>query len=288
MAPQLILPTSARREAQQSPRPEVSVYVQVAVVFEGGQSDDAALVEVLKTLQRDNVLFMCAYLNTVVSGFGALDSKERQELALSTICRGDQRDKINIFAASRGAAGLPTVFFRGQMLELMRWAARYCERTPGGGRAFEDPDVLGRFFKGALIASDVWSRRVYGDKLAGDGNANDVRRRALGALRKGSEESNPASHPGVSMGRGRSLFTAYMPRADPHFPDAFRAATGLTIEDYLVAAAALLTYTFARRAEGTIFDSRTVAAATAFQQAMTRFVELESQRPDDFGGRIVA
>ena len=73
----------------------------------------------------------CARLNTVVSGSGIPDIKARQERAIGMICSGEDLRRINTFAQTRPPGDLPIVFFRGQLLELMRWAVRCCPvRSP--------------------------------------------------------------------------------------------------------------------------------------------------------------
>ena len=68
-----------------------------------------------------------------------------------------------------------------------------------------------RFAAAALIASDVWSRRVFADRLALDRDLKEARRRALGPFRKAIEEANVQPHLGIDIGRSRSLFTEHMP-----------------------------------------------------------------------------
>jgi len=152
------------------------------------------------------------------------------------------------------------------MLELMRWAARFCDPSPGDVQAFADPAKRRRFLAAALVAGEVWSRSVFADRVALDQDLAAARRHALGPFRKAIEESNVPPHLGISMGRSRSLFTEHMPAALPDFDDLFREQTGLSFVDYAIAASALSKYTIAGGAEGPFFDLRTVAAQTEFKE----------------------
>ena len=91
---------------------------------------------------------------------------------------------------------MPNIFFRGQLLELMRQAAQACDPAPGSGDDFLDPEARSRFLAAALIAGDLWNRRIYADRLSGEPEIDEARKRALGAFRKAIDESNSPSHLG--------------------------------------------------------------------------------------------
>jgi hypothetical protein len=76
---------------------------------------------------------MAARLNTSISGPGDFEVQPRQQQALSTMCTTAQIDRVNDFARRHRAAGVPAVFFRGQLLELMRWTARHAKNLPSDG-----------------------------------------------------------------------------------------------------------------------------------------------------------
>ena len=86
--------------------------------------------------------------------------------------------------------------------------------------------------KAALIAGGLWGQRIYGSKLSAAAPVDEARLKALGALRKGVEEGNLAPHIGIAIGRGLKLFTDYLPRHLPELGDQFRAATGLSVDQY--------------------------------------------------------
>ena len=205
------------RDAATDGPSEVGLFVPVEEVFPGTEGSERALIKVLATLSCDDTLFQCARTNILISGFGDFDNKPRQEQALAQLGTREHISCINNFARRHKTSGTPAVFFRGQLLELMRWAARYCKNLPGDGRTYEDPAFRERFVKAALIASGLWGKRTYRDKLSAGGDVGEVRQRALGALRKGVEESNVAPHFGVAIARGLKLFTDYLPKHCPGF-----------------------------------------------------------------------
>jgi hypothetical protein len=258
------------------------VFVIPEVIFPGVEGTERELVDVLATLSRDDVLFHAARLNTLITGPGDYDTKGRQQTALSWLCTSSQIDKINAFIRGRGSAGGPvTIFFRGQCLELMRWAARYAKNLPNDGESFEDPQRREDFLKALLIAGVLWGKRVYADKLQSSGNLDEARRRALGAFRKGLEESNLGPHLGVSIGRGKALFVDHLPQRHPEFASDFVKATGLSLDQYRSCVVSLSTYTISKRLEGPLFHADRVGAATALCDVFPKYFALEAQSPEE-------
>lgn len=281
-APGPILP----REAAPGPvtvhagSPDINVFVPPEALFPELEATDETLIALLATLSRDAVLFACAHLNAVVSGTGHPEHKPRQERAIGLICSVEDLKRINAFTVQHPGGTIPTVFFRGQLLELMRWAVRYCPVIPDDSAIFTDPAARSRLLQAALIASTVWSRRVFADRLRGAEDLDTARQRALGAFRRGLEESVIAPHLGVTLGRGWSLFTEHFPKRYPAFAEDFLAATGLTVEQYFTCVTGLMTYLPFDRPDGPAFDSRSVAGATAYREIFPTYLALESQTPE--------
>jgi hypothetical protein len=122
-----------------------------AVLDAQGIYDIAALHGPFKTEQD---VFHAARLNTLISGPGDFDTKRRQQLALNALCTNQQINQINTFIRTRGStAGSVAIFFRGQILEFMRWAARHCTNHRGDGETFNDPVQREKFLKALLISS---------------------------------------------------------------------------------------------------------------------------------------
>ena len=148
-----------------------------------------SLLDTLANLSRDDTLFECARANIIVTGAGADDPLQAPTEALDRLLTTQDIDQINAFARAYGAPP-PIVFFRGQMFELMRWVARHCRNLPGDGTTYADANTRRNFVKAALIAGMLWSYRIYGMRLKGDGSVQIRRNRAMGAFRKAMGESN--------------------------------------------------------------------------------------------------
>jgi hypothetical protein len=132
-----------------------------------------------------------------------------------------------------------------------------------------------------LIASELWSKRIFGTRLAEEGDSELQLQRALGAFRKGTEEGNEAPHPGVALGRGWILFSKHMRTRLMDFDDLFRSSTGLTLEQYYACAFGLMQKTFVGNANIGIFSTVGFGAATSLGEMFDAFVKLKSQSPED-------
>jgi hypothetical protein len=262
---------------------DLSVFVPPEAVYPGLPADENALIELLAGLSRDDTLLICARINAMVTGFGLQSNAERQQRAGAWICSSHHRQRLNAFAWQHGGLERVVVFFRGQLLEMMRQAALYCQNLPGDGETFNDERVRDRFLRALLIAGTMWSNRVYGERLSLADGIDAGRRRALGAFRKGVEDAGQAMHTGIALRRGWLLFSDYMPREMPDFSERFAAATGLTLEEYLICVGALTSYTFAERIGGqpNYFRTSDVGAATAFDNVLPAYLALESMTPED-------
>jgi len=266
--------------------PETGVFVPVGAIFPGVAADAATLTALLRDLSRTDTLFWCARLNLIVSGHGPDDHKTRQQRALTRVCTPARIEAVNRFAARHGGADAVKVFFRGQLLELMRWTARHAVDHPGDGATFDDPAAVERFVKAALIASDLWAQRVFANRFTLEGGVDVARRRALGTIRKAIEEAGTAPELENSLGRGWTLFSEYFARRYPTFAEEFHATIALTPEEYYVCVAATVLHFVSSNTETPIFNWRQAAAATPFRDTFQRYVLSESQTADELASSL--
>lgn len=130
------------------------VYVPIHEVFPGVPSDFDAITSLLRKLSRTDALFWCARLNLIVSNPENQDHRAKQQYGLSTFFTPGQIERINRFAQIHGGAEKVTIFFRGQLLELIRWICLFCQDQLGDGETFNDPEILETFVMGDVTSSD--------------------------------------------------------------------------------------------------------------------------------------
>ncbi len=220
-------------------RQDVAVFVPVDAVWPEIDPTLDSLKNYLKNISRTDALFTCARLNLKI---GALEDEhvEVQQSCANRFLTADELERLNRFVAEHGGITRVHLVFRGQVLELMRWVAIYCTDLPGDGETFADPRTRQDFMKALLIASELWSDRVFRQFSVTNG-VDMARRSALGPIRKSLEAHETAPEVNQSLGRGWGLFSRYLPVRCRTFEQLFIRSCGLTLEDFYSCAAALIT-----------------------------------------------
>jgi hypothetical protein len=224
---------SERREAATT----VQVFAQHELVFPGLPGDFAEFKSLVRSLSRTDALLWCARLNLLMGHPVHDDAMAVQRACVSAFFAPDETERLNNFARERPHG--VSVFFRGQLLELFRWISLLCDDQAGDGKTFEDPSVRRSFVRAALLASDVWARRIYPDDLRLDGGLNATRRRVLAALRRSTMETTHGPDPLLALARG-VLLGERMRRASAATEELFCQVTGLAIDDYFSVVAYLI------------------------------------------------
>jgi hypothetical protein len=278
MAPGLIVRSGPKATLAGS---DVGVFVPLSALEPDLPATPKTMIDLVSRLDRDAALLVCGIVNVLVTGSGFTDVPERQRRAFNEVGTPEDGQTIDEWVRrARPQDASAVVFFQGQILELMRWIALHAPPGTGDTTCFADPEQRKTFLRAALVASDLWSARTIGDRLTGGKTNVEAVERALGAFRKSTEESGVAAHLGVAIARGRLLFQRYLPARLPTFRDDFRAATGMTIEDYLTCVTMLMPKASDVPSDGIMFRS-TYAAATEFAAEFALFLDQMSQTPDE-------
>lgn len=245
-----------RRKSLWSPRhsPErrvstVGVFAEHKKVFPDLPSDFAEFKRLVKTLSRTDALIWCARIN-IHFGHPVRDAAHDVQQHFVTLFLGpDEIDRLNELVAQYGSV---RVFFRGQMLELMRWVALLCGDLENDGTTFNDPEVRKTFVRAALLASEIWGRRVYPDELASVQVASD----ALAVMRVAHVEQTDGPDPFLSVARGANVARYFKVRL-PGAEEEFYSRVGLTFEEYylILAYLAFLTRRYSVQETGTAGNS---------------------------------
>ena len=259
----------------------IAVYIPASEVFPGLQSDFGTFRKLLASLSLTDTLFWCARLNLIVSDPSEHDHIARQQFGISQFLGKQEVRAVNEFVRRQTDKRNVTIFFRGQVLELLRWVILYCEDQPGDGNTFENEEVRRNFAKAALIASDIWARRVFANRFSLDGGVDTARQRALGSIRKSMEATSTASDLPRTLGRGWALFSKYFPRNYRACETEFQAATGLSVEEYYICLCGIITNFMNPKINNGIFDSTILGSSTPYAEVLARYLALESQSVED-------
>lgn len=258
----------------------LGVFLPVSEVFPDIESNFETFKSLLLDLSLNDALFWCARFNLVISNPDA-DHLTKQRFVLNQLFTPEEINRVNDFASKRGGAQAISIFFSGQLRELIRWILLYCRNLPGDGTTFEDPEIRRKFAKAALIASDIWSKRVFASRFSLDGGITVARKRSLGSIRKSIEATAQVPNLPQSLGRGWELFTEYLPKYYPSFEKEFQEATQLSIEEYYICITAIR-INFMNPKIGTgIFNFHELVSLPLCGNIFHKYLKLESQTENE-------
>ena len=258
----------------------IGVYLPVSELFPDTKSNFETFVSLLNGLSRTDSLFWCARLNLVISE-PDIDHKTKQEFCLKQLLSQDDIYKVNEFARKYGGAPKVTIFFRGQLLELIRWLVLFSKNLPEDGTTFEDPGIRRNFAKAALIASDIWAQSVFSNRFSLKGGQTVARNRALGTIRKSVEATMRISMLPQSLGRGWLLFTEYFPSHYHSFEKEFRHVTQISIEEYYVCVTAIIINFMNPKNGSGLFNIHNLIHSESYGQVFGKYLSLECQTEDE-------
>ena len=262
---------------------QVGVYIPISEVFPDVQSNFETFKALLQQLSCTDTLFWCARINLIITN--PLEDRHisRQQIAIDKFLTKEEIAAVNQFALTHGGANRVMVFFRGQLLELMRWAILYCRNHPNDGKTFEDPNTRRTFLQAALIASDLWSEWVYGNRFSLEGGIDIARERSLGAIRKAIEGTSLCAELTRSFGRGWTIFIGYFRKQYCSLDGEFQSKTGLSIEDYFKCLLIITVHFANPKSNNTgIFSAKTFADSTPLRDVFQKYIVFESQSIEEF------
>ncbi len=260
---------------------DINTFADIAMIY-GLPSTEGFAGNILATLDLKETVILCARLNAIVSGLGMHTTERRNQAAMHLLGLPKEEKRILNVTGPRGGYQRHVVFFRGQLLELMRLAVKYCSKTPCP-TCFADAKNRVQFLKAALVASRLWTDRAMSSRFDITRLTEETVEEHLGYLRKVVEETNPAPNAVNTIGRGWLLFSEYFPKYYPAFQDEFHAATNMTFDQYSTCVTGLLTYIMlGNELEARIFNINTVGAATSYRGVFPDYLALDSQTPEQF------
>jgi hypothetical protein len=236
---------------------------------------------ILATLDLQETLILCARLNAIISGIGTVAMEDRNRHALEFLELPREERRIRKFVDPVGGYATFRLFFRGQLLELMRLALKYCPRNPlPGGFAFRYHRK--QFLKAALIASSRWAERIKRPEHDVEALCPENIGEHMGYLRKMVEDTNPAPNIASAIGRGFLLFSEVLPKHYSSFKEEFLEATDMTFEQYFTCICGLTTsISVGNELEGRTQNINAVGAATRYSGVFPQHLAIDSQTPEE-------
>lgn len=223
--------------------PNVWTFIPPKVLMGELENPFNELKTLISKLSLTDVVFYCSRLNTTLSD-PRLSLKEIQDKVAGFVTTDEDLKKINKYICARKSDKPVSLFFRGQQLELIRWALAYGSDKTNDGSTFEDPEIRQCFLRAALICGKIWARRLYGKRFEQDDDLNDQRKKMMGPFRQAVADTVKAPEFYITIARSLHFFKDYFPTHWPSFDDDFRSASGLTFEEYIDCSLTVLTHQF--------------------------------------------
>jgi hypothetical protein len=259
-------------------------FVPMSEIFPKQGDDFASFCSLVRTLSRTDTLLWCARLSLILSNPHDENERGKQQYAVAHFFDSEAIGRLNRFLQKHPNA---RVFFREQLLELIRWTSLLAGDLPGDGDTYENPDMRRRFAMAVLMAGDLWGRRVYRDGLPLTDDRLVDRRRAIVALRDGVVMTAPDIM--RVLVRSDAFYRGAFQSGYAEAEAEFLAATRLTMDEYMTCVRNLLIHyahispEVVTRAKwgGIQIGPFREAMPASMQQAFDRYLELESQTADE-------
>jgi hypothetical protein len=268
----------------------IDTFVPAQAVFDL-PADFETFRSVVRGLSRTDTLFWCARINLVLSNAVDRDDVGKQRVAIQQFFGAAEIQRIERFAAAHGGAGRVKVFMRTQLLELMRWACLLAEDLPGDGETFLDPAMRRRFAQAALMASDIWAKRVYQPLVTA---REPDWRQSLASFNQSVSLNLPAGELRRALARGTTIYLDGESDFVRKYAPDFQAAMGYSLEEYLACVCNVIvgrlnvTSTSARTDPGG-FNIRTIGTHLTPRMAgvLASHLEQESQTADELRAALL-
>ncbi|WP_089943294.1 hypothetical protein [Candidatus Entotheonella palauensis] len=264
----------------------IGIYVPCYEVFPNTSVNFSNFKLHVDQLSRTESLFLCARINSILLNSANNNEHLKQEYLVHQFFTTDEIIRINEFSQSQRNT-YTIVFFRGQLLELMRWICLWCEDHADDGITFEEPETRRRFAKAALMASDLWGHRIYRERFALDGGIDLARRRLLGSFRAAAADTASGIDPLLALGRGYAMLSNYISSFYSDFLVEFHSLTHLSLEAFYACMGAFMTTFLYRTPENMhenpgLFHVETVCESNLNAQPLIEsYIALESQTADE-------
>lgn|GEM_PF-5123735 len=217
-----------------------SVFLEAGVVFSDLSGSVACIQHLVSRLSQTDALLWCARANLIVANPFNKDEQRRSYLVETFFPEPDERQRVDRWL-KKNAASNGTAFFRAQFLELAYWVARFSKNSPDDGTSFVNPRARRVFGQAALVASSLWSDRVYRNlSTLQTADTARLRTEAMPMARSSMAENSRGSIPYVAIGRGALLWSRYVPAQWSECAKVFKEATGLDVDAHFRGFSAIL------------------------------------------------
>jgi hypothetical protein len=266
---------------------QIGVFLTLEAVFPEEPPSIELLRSLLRQLNKIETVVICSRLNLIVSdhlneGRGTWSERHlrKQLLLVKQFFDPDLFPRIEAFIRRHPHC---SIFFRGQLVELIRWATLFGQEGDLNDDLVKNPTKRKIFSRALLTVNSLWEKRIYQDKFHSEGDLTARRLNLLPRFRRSISESAKGPDLTQAFVRGRTLICDRLCALDPQFSESFRNATGLSLDEYYSCLLLIVLRSLGIDAPGSdpifshrLFNPRETINAE-MQSAFSRFMALWSQ-----------
>ncbi|MGH7813102.1 MAG: hypothetical protein ACREQI_03770 [Candidatus Binataceae bacterium] len=215
---------------------QVGVFLPFDAAFPEKSPDIYLLRSLLQQLNKTEMIMNCSLLNLIVTdhllegqGTGPERHLRKQWQLVTALFPPSALPRIADFINQHPNF---SIIFRGQLIELIRWAALFGQDGESSDEMVTDLKKREIFCKALLIASNLWAERVYRNKMRSDGDLTARRLELLSRCRRSISETGKGPDLTQAFVRGRALIYEGICKLDPKFSESFNSKTGLKVDEY--------------------------------------------------------
>lgn len=211
----------------------IMLFTPPNVPYPGIDPTFARFRSLVSSLSRDDALFWVARLNLILSNPNVYEPLEKQRYCVSILELPPIATKrLDDFVWKNGGPDRVTVFFRAQLLELVRWILVLCDNHPTDGITFDQKESRRSFAQAAFIGTELWRKRTYHLLDSDEHTISSTRHVEQWEIRKALQATGHSSEISLLLSRIKELFLhVYFTSQDPDgkaVTERFFIKTGLT------------------------------------------------------------
>lgn len=201
---------SKHSKSATSDRTPVLLSTPPDIPYPGLEPSFARFKSLTSSLSRDDALFWIARLNLILSNPNVCDALEKQRYCVSILQLPPiSTRRIDDFVWKQGGPDNVRIFFRAQLLELVRWILVLCDNHYNDGTTFEQKETRRSFAQAALIASEIWRKRTYHLLNSDEHTVSTDRHKEQWEIRKALQATGHSPELPLLLSRIKQLFLRF-------------------------------------------------------------------------------
>lgn len=263
----------------------VKTFLEYGDVFSDIQPDISGFKVILAQLNTLDTIHLCATLLTELCNPN-ITNRAFQLKWGSLLFNQEEQGRMEQHIRQKNDTDFRTtyVFFRGQLLELIRWVSLCGQATSpdDGGCQFETIEGRTLFARAALISSKLWEQSIDRDNFPSEASLTEFQLETLLPLtRKHLETGRDDINLYVSLARGDLLFNSCI---ESSFSEQYNESTGFNTQGFyecsLMITSNFMDGYLSTTADMPIFDLGNYGSSTSIPQTFERYFEMYAQNID--------